>query len=76
MPVTYKRIDVRKLLAEGTEPFMPIQKMLASLQEGEGLEVVAPFLPSPFIEKLKSEGFQCRPERQPDGRWVTRFRRE
>jgi uncharacterized protein (DUF2249 family) len=76
MSVTYKTIDVRKLLAEGTEPFMQIRQMLDSLQEGEGLEVTAPFLPSPLIEKLKNEGFQCRPEHQSDGSWVTRFWRE
>ena len=76
MPVTYKTIDVRKLLAKGTEPLMPILQMRDSLQEGEGLEVIAPFLPSPLIEKLKGEGFLCRPERHSDGCWVTRFWRE
>lgn len=76
MPVTYKTIDVRKLLAEGTEPLMPVLAARDSLGEGEGLEVIAPFLPSPLIEKLKGEGYQCRPERRSDGSWVTRFWRQ
>jgi uncharacterized protein (DUF2249 family) len=73
MATVFKRFDVRKLLDAGTEPFPMIRKKVASLKEGEGLAIIAPFMPSPLIEKLRSEGFQSRVEHQPDGAWVTYF---
>lgn len=76
MPVTYKSIDVRKLIAEGIEPLPFIRAKVDGLDEGQGLTVIAPFLPSPLIEKLKSEGFHCQPEHRADGSWVTRFWRD
>jgi uncharacterized protein (DUF2249 family) len=47
-----------------------------ALRPGEGLAVIAPFLPSPLIEKLRSESFTSRVEHQPDGSWITYFWRE
>lgn len=75
-PPTFKRLDVRKLLARGVEPFPAIRKSVDALKPGEGLVVVAPFLPSPLIEKLRSEGFESRVEPLPDGSWVAYFWRE
>jgi uncharacterized protein (DUF2249 family) len=75
-PPTFKRFDVRKLLAQGIEPFPAIRKRVDLLKTGEGLAVIAPFLPSPLIEKLRSENFSSRAEPQPDGSWVTYFWRE
>lgn len=69
----FKRFDVRKLLAQGTEPFPAIRKKIDALAPGEGLAVIAPFLPSPLIEKLRSEGYTSRVEPQADGSWVTYF---
>lgn len=76
MPVTFKKLDVRPLIAQGIEPFATIRERVESLKEGEGLTVVAPFLPSPLIEKLGSEGFQSRVERKVDGGWAVHFWRE
>ncbi|MEO8351045.1 MAG: DUF2249 domain-containing protein [Chthoniobacteraceae bacterium] len=76
MQPQFKRFDVRKLLAQGTEPFPEIRQRVDALKVGEGLAVIAPFLPSPLIEKLRSEGFASRAEPQPDGTWVTYFWRE
>jgi uncharacterized protein (DUF2249 family) len=73
---TFRRLDVRKMLARGIEPFPAIRESLDALEPGEGLAVVAPFLPSPLIEKLSGEGFNSRVEPQPDGSWVTYFWRE
>lgn len=73
---TFKRLDVRKLLAKGIEPFPAIRKSVDTLKPGEGLAVIAPFLPSPLIEKLRGENFASRVEPQPDGSWVTYFWRE
>ena len=72
----FKRLDVRKLLREGIEPLPTIRQRVDSLKAGEGLAVIAPFLPSPLIEKLRSENFSSRVEPQPDGSWVTYFWRE
>ncbi len=76
MQIQFKRFDVRKVLARGAEPFPEIRKRVDALKGGEGLAVIAPFLPSPLIEKLRSEGFASRVEPQPDGSWVTYFWRE
>jgi uncharacterized protein (DUF2249 family) len=76
MPRKFKTLDVRPILAQGLEPFSKIRAAVNALQPGEGLSVVAPFLPSPLIEKLGSEGFQSRVERQNGSSWVTHFWRE
>jgi uncharacterized protein (DUF2249 family) len=76
MPVTFKRLDVRRLIAKGTEPFATIRARVDALKAGEGLTVIAPFLPSPLIEKLSSEGFRSRVQHQPDGAWAVNFWRD
>lgn len=73
---TFKRLDARKLLAKGIEPFPEIRRLVDALKLGEGLAVTAPFLPSPLIEKLRGENFLSRAEPQPDGSWITYFWRE
>ena len=64
------------MLARGTEPFPAIRKSVDALELGDGLAIVAPFLPSPLIEKLRAEGFESRVEPLPDGSWVVYFWRE
>ena len=76
MPATFKKLDVRPLLAKGTEPFAAIRARVDALKAGEGLTVIAPFLPSPLIEKLNSEGFQSTAQHQPDGTWAVNFWRD
>ena len=71
----FKKLDVRPILAKGIEPFSRIRDSVDSLGPNEGLSVIAPFLPSPLIEKLSSEGFQSRVERQV-GSWITHFWRD
>ena len=73
----FKTLDVRPILATGAEPFSVIRDRVDGLRDDEGLSVIAPFLPSPLIEKLGSEGFQSRVERQVGGGgWVVHFWRE
>ena len=76
MPRKFKTLDVRPIVAEGVEPFARIRTAVDALQPGEGLSVIAPFLPSPLIEKLGSEGFQSRVERESGSSWITHFWRE
>src|SRR5665213_569860 len=52
----FKRFDVRDLIRRGIEPFPEILQRVDRLKAAEGLIIVAPFLPSPLIEKLGSEG--------------------
>ncbi|QYM78781.1 DUF2249 domain-containing protein [Horticoccus luteus] len=65
-----KTLDVRPLLARGEEPFSVIRARVDALAVGQGLTVVAPFLPAPLIELLKGEGFQPTIERRSDGGWA------
>lgn len=72
----FKRFDVRGLLREGIEPFPEIFKRAAALPPGEGLIVVAPFLPSPLVERLSGEGFSSKVERGAGSDWLVYFWRE
>ena len=75
MPRKFKTFDVRPIIAKGLEPFAEIRARVDRLGPDEGLSVLAPFLPSPLIEKLMSEGFQSRVEHQ-TGFWVIHFWRD
>jgi hypothetical protein len=75
-PIQFKRMDVRDMLRQGIEPFPFIRRRVDALGAGEGLIVVAPFLPSPLIEKLGSEGFASKVERGTGADWLIYFWRE
>lgn len=72
----FKTLDVRRNLAGGEEPLPLIRARVDSLKPGQGLTVVAPFMPAPLIELLKSEGFQSTVERRLDGAWAVNFWRD
>ena len=72
----FKRFDVRDLLSRGIEPFPEIHRRISKLKMGEGLIIVAPFLPSPLIEKLGGEGFASKVERGSGADWMVYFWRE
>jgi len=76
MKTKFRILDVRPLIAKGVEPFPQIRQNVDTLQPGEGLSVIAPFLPSPLIEKLSSEGFQSEVEHRAGSCWVTHFWRD
>ena len=69
----FKRFDVRDLIRRGVEPFPEIRKRVDALKPDGGLIIVAPFLPSPLIEKLKSEGFLSKIERGNGADWIIYF---
>lgn len=69
----FKRLDVRPLLEADAEPLPEILKRVKALRAGEGLIVIAPFLPSPLIERLQSEGFESKLEHGPDRSWIVYF---
>ena len=72
----FKVFDVRPNLARGDEPFPLIRAKVDALKAGQGVTIVAPFLPAPLIELLKSEGFQATMERRSDGAWAVNFWKE
>jgi hypothetical protein len=72
----FKRFDVRDLIRRGIEPFPEILERVAKLKSTEGLIVVAPFLPSPLIEKLSGQGFASKVERGNGADWMVYFWRE
>ena len=72
----FKRFDVRGLLRQGTEPFPQILARVQALGVDEGLIVVAPFLPSPLVERLAGEGFASKVERGQGADWLVYFWRE
>ena len=72
----FKRLDVREMLQRGVEPFPEIHQRVSALKPDEGLIVVAPFLPSPLVEKLTGEGFSSKVERGSGADWMIYFWRE
>ncbi|MDE3099329.1 MAG: DUF2249 domain-containing protein [Verrucomicrobiota bacterium] len=72
----FKRFDVRDLIRRGVEPFPEIRKRVDALKADEGLIVVAPFLPSPLVERLGGEGFATKVERGRGTDWIVYFWRE
>lgn len=72
----FKKLDVRPLLERGEEPFTTIQSALVGLAPGQSLSVIAPFLPSPLVERLKAAGYNARVERRADGGWQVDFWRD
>ena len=75
MPRKFVTFDVRPILAKGSEPLPAIRARIEQLAANEGIAIVAPFLPSPLIEKLVSEGFRSRVEHQSEV-WITYFWRD
>lgn len=69
-------LDVRPRLARGEEPFPVIRRRVDALAPGEGLVVVAPFVPAPLMEMLRGEGFASSLERRADGAWAVTFWRD
>jgi succinylarginine dihydrolase len=69
----FKRLDVREVIRNGGEPFPAIRLRVDALAPDEGLIIIAPFLPSPLIEKLNSEGFASRVERGQGADWMVYF---
>jgi hypothetical protein len=72
----FKRFDVRELIRTGVEPFPEILRRIQALAADEGLIIIAPFLPSPLIERLGAEGFQSKVEHGQRGDWMVYFWRE
>ncbi len=51
-------IDVRDMLHKGEHPVHEVLSNVKTLEEKEILEVIAPFLPAPLIDKAIGLGYQ------------------
>ena len=72
-PLTrFKRFDARPLLKCGEEPLSRILQQVQALHPGAGLIIITPFLPSPLIELLGSQGFAAK-VRGEAGSWMVYF---
>ncbi len=72
----FNRFDVRPVLRSGGSPLPQILARARALPAGEGLLIVAPFLPSPLVELLGAEGFASKLERGQGPDWRVYFWRE
>jgi uncharacterized protein (DUF2249 family) len=72
----FKEMDVRQMLRDGFEPLPEILSCVESLPAGAGLLVVAPFMPSPLIERLRGSGFTSKLEPGLGGVWRVYFWRD
>lgn len=58
-PSQLVQLDVRPVLADGTDPFQLIMSKINELKEGEALEIINTFTPAPLITVLKRQGFSA-----------------
>jgi uncharacterized protein (DUF2249 family) len=56
-------LDVRPILASGTDPFVTIMSALDKLPSGHTLEIINSFEPIPLLNKLKKEGYDFETDR-------------
>lgn len=52
------KIDIREMLNKGEQPVHEVISAIKRLNKGEILEVIAPFIPAPLIDKSLSLGFK------------------
>lgn len=51
-------LDVREMLAGGTDPLKLIQQKVKELKDGQVLKIINTFEPTPLIKLLENQGFQ------------------
>lgn len=69
-PVT---LDVREILKGGGEPFMDIMQAVASLSPGQGLRLLAPFVPTPLFGVMSQRGYTHAEREIGGGDWEVIF---
>jgi hypothetical protein len=52
-------IDARPVIAAGGHPLDQVFRESSSLEKGDILELITPFLPAPLIDKMENRGFAC-----------------
>jgi uncharacterized protein (DUF2249 family) len=72
-PEQLVQLDVRPVLAGGTDPFQVIMEKVKSLGEGQVLQLINTFTPAPLITVLKRQGFSSYTETTHDNLVQTYF---
>lgn len=68
-----RHLDVRPLLAAGTEPFDAIMGAVDGLADGEALVLRSPFDPKPLHRVLGGRGYLHQPRELAPGDWETTY---
>jgi hypothetical protein len=68
-------IDARPMLAQGQHPKSLVIEALSTLQSGQVLLLIVPFVPGPLIELGRSQGFETWTRQGEPGRFETYFGR-
>jgi uncharacterized protein (DUF2249 family) len=66
-------LDVRKDILSGVAPCSKIKHTASLLNEGDTLQLIAPFEPTPLYDLLGREGFTHRSRALGGGDWEVRF---
>jgi uncharacterized protein (DUF2249 family) len=66
-------LDVREDLAQGRPPCARILQVVESLEKGQQLRVIAPFQPTPLLDKLAGHGFGHVARELASGDWEVLF---
>lgn len=69
-------LDLRPLLAAGTDPLQGVVEQAGRLPSGAKLELEAPFNPLPLRRVLGQMGFSSRAEKLVDGHWRISLERD
>jgi len=72
-PEQLVQLDVRPVVAGGTDPFQLIMEKLKSLGEGQVLQIINTFTPAPMIAVLQRQGFSSYTETGNDNRVSNHF---
>lgn len=73
--ITIVTLDVRSMLASGTDPLKLIQQTIKQLNTGEALKIVNTFEPTPLIKLLEKQGFEAYTSSENDSLVETYFYR-
>ena len=67
------QLDVRQDIRSGGSPCSRIMEAADHLKEGDTLQLIAPFKPTPLYEVLRREGFTHEARELGDGDWEIQF---
>jgi hypothetical protein len=66
-------LDLRDLICRGIGSFSKIRRRVDAPEPDEGLSVIAPFWPSPLVEKTGGKGFAAWVKRGTGTDWMVYF---
>lgn len=68
-------IDIREMLNRGEQPVHEVLSAIKKLGDSEILEIIAPFIPAPLIDKSLSLGYKHWLEKKGDGEFRVYFKK-